>query len=408
MKGKPRKRPDRLDTSDEVTRLRELLAEAQATLRAIRNGEVDAIVVESALGPQVYTLAGAEFDYRLLIESMNEGALVLTRKALILYANTHFALMVDRPLAQVVGGSLYEFLSVADQAKVRRLLRYPHKVAAPTEVALQRPSSEPMPARVSIQRLPNNDATNVSFGMVVTDSTTFRTREDLLRGFAQSLMQIQETERVQIAADLGDNITQLLCSMRVRCQLLADRLPVSEGSFRNDALEFVKLLRTTANEVHRISTDLRPHGLEILGLVSALRGVVAEFAERMGVSIKVTCATMTVRLPAATELALYRVLQEALRNVEQHAQARHVTVTLKHRGSTVQLTIKDDGVGFDTNEPPGNDTPARRFGLLGMRERATAVGGSLTVKSRAAYGTEVRLSVPSSPTTATDQQRAVG
>jgi signal transduction histidine kinase len=387
-------RPARLDASEEVARLRELLAEAHATLNAIRKGEVDAVVVESKIGPQVYTLDGAEFDYRILIESMNEGALVLTRSAVILYANTHFALMVERPLAQIMGCSLFDLLSATDQVTVGRLLKRQNRCGAATEVLLERSSGALLPARVSIQRFPGKDPKNKSIGMVVSDLTEFRQREDLLRRLSHGLMQLQETERLQIANDLGENIAQLLCSILVRCQLLTDRLPVSESGFRKDADEFVKLLRTTAEEVQRISTDLRPHGLEILGLIPALRGVVAEFAERMGVAIQVNCAKMSARLPAGVELAIYRVLQAALRNVEKHAQARHVTVTLSRRGPVVRLAIKDDGIGFDASDQRAKAVHAGRFGLLSMRERATAVGGSLDVKSRASAGTEVRLNVP--------------
>ena len=394
MKSKPRKRSD---TSYEVLRLRDLLAEARATLHAIRSGEVDAVVVESKHGPQVYTLESADFHYRLLIESMNEGALVLTRSALILYANTHFARMVERPLARLMGHSLFEVLSAADRATLGRLLRRPGKLGATTEVLLQRPPSAPMPAKVSVRSLPNKNAKNVSLGMVVSDMTEVRKREDLMRSFSHALMKLQETERVQVATDLGDNIAQLLCTILVRCQLLADRLPAHETGFRKEILEFAKLLRTTADEVNRISTDLRPHGLEILGLASALRGVAAEVAQRTGVSIEVNCDKMTASLPAQAELALYRVLQETLRNVEKHAQARHVIVTLKSRGAAVQLTIQDDGIGFDTTEPFAQGLQAGRIGLLSMRERANAVGGVLEVKSTISRGTEVRLKVSSPP-----------
>lgn len=397
MRVKPRNRPARPDTTAVVARLRELLADAQATLRAIRKGEVDAVLVEGRLGPQVYTLEGAEFDYRILIESMNEGALVLTRSALILYANKHFALMVERPLSRVMGASLFDVLSADDRATLRRLLERPGRVGATGEVLLQRPCGAPLPVRVSVQRLPGTNVKRVSIGMVVSDLTEFRQREDLLRRFSQDLMQIQETERLQVANDLGDNIAQLLCSILVRCQSLADKLPASEKRLREETTEFAKLLRSTASEVHRISTELRPYGLEILGLVSALRGVAAEFAERMGVSVEMNCAEMRTPLTATAELALYRVLQEALRNVERHARARHVSVTLRRRGPVVQLTIKDDGVGFDTNGQQTDGVRAGRFGLLSMRERATAVGGSLKVKSVPSAGTEVRLEVPLSP-----------
>src|SRR6185503_11300582 len=147
-----RKRHDRPETSDSVAGLREQLAEAQATLRAIGRGEVDAVVVEGKRGPQVYTLDGAEFDYRILIESMNDGALVMARSGVILYANKHFALMTERPLAQLMGRSLHDLLSVSDQATLKRLLKDEDRFGCTTEVLLQRSPSAPMPARVSIRR----------------------------------------------------------------------------------------------------------------------------------------------------------------------------------------------------------------------------------------------------------------
>lgn len=400
MTVKSRKRPQRAarpDASDELAQLRERLAEAHAALRAIRRGEVDAVVVESKVGPRVYTLDGAEFDYRVLIESMNEGALVLTRSTVILYANTHFARMVERPLAQLMGSSLNNLLSTAHQVALRRLVSRTGTVGATAEVDLRLPRGVPVPARVSIRRLPGTAGKNLSFGMVVSDMSAFHEREDLLRRFSRRLMHVQETERVQIATDLGDNIAQLLCAILVRCQLLVGRLPIHESAFRKETVGFAKLLRATADKVHRISSKLRPHGLEILGLVAALRGLAAESADRMGVSIEMNCARMTTRLPAGAELALYRILQEALRNVEQHAQARHVTVTLRRRGPVVQLYVKDDGIGFDANDRRAEGVRARAFGLLGMRERAAAVGGALEVKSGTSTGTEVRLSVPLSP-----------
>ncbi len=392
---------------DEVTRLRVQLSEARATLHAIRKGEVDAVIVESKLGPQVYTLDGAQFDYRHLIESMSEGALVLTRSALILYANAHFARMVGRPLAQIVGSSFHDLLPSVDRAKLRRQLKRANRNGATMEVTLQRLPGVPMPAKITLLRLPDEDARHVSMGMVVSDLTEHRQREDLLRCFSRGLMQMQETERLQVATDLGDNITQLLCSILMRCQLLLDRLPVREKEFRKETIEFAKLLRTTVNEVHRISTDLRPHGLEILGLFSALRGVVAESAERMGVPIQVTFCKMTARLPVEVELALYRILQEALRNVERHANASHVTVTLRRRGSALQLEIQDDGVGFDMKGQPAKGIQDGQLGLLSMGERATAVGGSLRVKSSASAGTEVRLTLPLPPRSATRRQAPV-
>ncbi len=112
------------------------------------------------------------------------------------------------------------------------------------------------------------------------------------------------------------------------------------------------MLGQTAEEVERISRNLRPSVLDHLGLVAVLRDTSKEFAKRTGVSVKLACVQLTARLPADTELTLYRILQEALKNVEKHARARQVTVCLTKQGAFVQLTIHDDGIGFDPDQPP--------------------------------------------------------
>jgi len=110
--------PDR-----DVAGLRLRLAEAEATIRAIRAGDVDTLMVNGKQGPQTFTLHGAEHSYRVLIESMNEGALTLAADQMILYANQCFARMVNCPLEQVIGGSLRRFFSLTDRATLQPLLK---------------------------------------------------------------------------------------------------------------------------------------------------------------------------------------------------------------------------------------------------------------------------------------------
>ena len=107
---------------------------------------------------------------------------------------------------------------------------------------------------------------------------------------------------------------------------------------------------------------------------------------------------MSDRLQPVIELALYRILQEALKNTEQHARARHVTVELTQSGHVVELIIKDDGVGFAAKQHAARRKGQRVLGLLGMLERAAYVGGTLTVKSAPRAGTEIAASIPLPPT----------
>jgi two-component system NarL family sensor kinase len=138
-----------------------------------------------------------------------------------------------------------------------------------------------------------------------------------------------------------------------------------------------------------------PSLLDHLGLVAVLSDARTEFASRTGVSVKLVCKQLTARLPADAELALYRILQESLRNVERHARARNVSVRLSQQGDFVQLVINDDGIGFDQEHASGSRKGKGSLGLLSMRERATYVGGALKIKSVLRAGTEIEVLIPS-------------
>jgi PAS domain S-box-containing protein len=374
--------------------LRSRLAEAEETLRAIRTGEVDAVVVAGKQGPQVFTLKGAEQAYRVLIECMNEGALTLTADKMILYANQCFARMVKCPLEQVIGGSLRRFLSAEDRATLRPLLKRADKSGSKIQVLLKAVDGSRLSAHISIRPLARHGSKRPTFGMVVTDMTETRRTEELLRALTHRLVQAQETERARVAFELHDDITQILCAILVRCQTLADKLSSRDGPLKAEAIKLREMLGQTAEEVERISRNLRPSVLDELGLVVVLRDTSTEFAERTGVSLKLACAQLTTRLPGDIELTLYRILQEALENVEKHARARHVTVCLRQQAAFVELVINDDGIGFDPDHGHARRKGKGGLGLLSMRERATYVGGTLKVKSVRRGGTEIEVRIP--------------
>jgi two-component system NarL family sensor kinase len=378
----------------ELAQLRARLAEAEETLRAIRGGEVDAVVVAGKAGPQVFTLEGAEHAYRVLIESMNEGALTLTPDKMILYANQCFARMIKRPLEQVIGGSLRRFLSAEDRATLRPLLKRAHKSGSKIQMLLIAGDGSQVPVQISIRRLAKNAFHGATFGIVVTDMTEARRNEEILRMLSRRLVQAQEAERGRVAHELHDNITQLLCAILVRSQVLADELRTCDGPARTEALKLREMLGQTAREVERISRGLRPSVLDQLGLVALLRDTSTAFEDRTGVSIKLACAQLPTRPPAHTELTIYRILQEALKNVEKHARAHHVTVRLAQRGAFVQLAIHDDGIGFDSAHRLAKRNGNGALGLLGMRERAAYAGGALEVKSAPGEGTTIRAQLP--------------
>ena len=383
--------------SQEMGTLRNRLAEAEETIRAIRSGEVDVVVVTAKKGVQLFSLEGVEHAYRVLIESMNEGALTLTAGKMILYANQCFARMVKCPLQQVTGSSFRRFLSAEDQALLRPLMKQSAATGSKMQVMLHAGDGSLLPVQISVREMARDRSGRVTIGMVVTDMTAARRTEELLRALTQRVVQVQEAERGRVALELHDNITQQLCAILFCSQALADSLSAHDGPAKAEAIKLREMLGQTAADVERISLKLRSSVLEHLGLSAALRDTCTEFAERTGVAVKVDCEKFTTRLPADTELSLYRILQEVLKNVEQHARARHVTMALTQSGPFVQLVIKDDGIGFRPERQAARLNGKGSLDLLGMRERASYLGGILKIKSEPRAGTEIMVRIPLPP-----------
>lgn len=340
----------RLGESLTVSALRARLSEAEETLLAIRSGDVDAVVVPGKKGDQVFTLEGAGHAYRILIESMNEGALTLTADKTILYANQCFAGMVKCPLEHVIGSSFRRFLSAEDQAVFKAHFRLAGSAGAKFQVLLCASDGSRVPAQVSTRALVSSGSNRATLGMVITDMTEGRRVEEQLRELTHRVVQVQETERGRVARELHDNITQLLCAVVFRSHALVTILSGHMGA--SEAIKLREMLGETAKEVERISNYLTPNVLIQLGLVGVLREARKEFAYRTGIAVRLTCVPFTALLPAETELALYRIVQEALRNVERHAGAKNVRLRLSQRGAFIRLAINDDGVGFDQDRLP--------------------------------------------------------
>lgn len=334
-----------------------------------------------------------EAVFRLLLESMHEGAVVMTADGTILYANPCFARLVKCPLHEVMMGSVSRFLSAADQAVVAPLLKRRTRTDSKLLISLQTADGSHVPTHVWVRPMSGQSGRNRAIGMVVTDVTDFEPGEALLRSLTHRVVQAHEAERGQVALQLHERITQMLCGILFRCQSLAAQLPPNQGGAHDEAVRITRMLGEAAEEVERISHDLRPSVLDNLGLVAALGATHAEFVARTGSALKVSLMPLTDRLSPEADIALYRIHQEALKNIEQHARARHVSVELTQHGGTVQLTIRDDGTGFH-DSPSGAARKTQGLGLLSMRERAAAVGGVLKVESVRAKGTLIQAQIP--------------
>jgi two-component system sensor histidine kinase UhpB len=144
--------------------------------------------------------------------------------------------------------------------------------------------------------------------------------------------------------------------------------------------------------IRNLALDLRPSALDELGLIPALQDYVRDFSRRVGIPVEMEATPMENRLPPEVEVALFRVIQESLTNIAKHSQASHGWVNLKVGDRVVEVTVQDDGVGFDVDKVV--NAPQRSLGLFGMRERVELMGGNFTVQSGPSTGTRVHIVVP--------------
>jgi len=197
-----------------------------------------------------------------------------------------------------------------------------------------------------------------------------------------------EEEARRIAHALHDEAAQMLVSVYLALAEVATQVPAA----REQLDRISKLLDHVTEHLRNLSHELRPVILEDLGLVPALESLVRGIATRTGLGITIA-STMTARLPLSVETVLYRILQEALTNVNKHARATRVIIRLERTAGTVNGSIQDDGIGFD--EPSlFSNTAGRGLGLIGMRERLDTVGGTLSISSAAGRGTTLVVTIP--------------
>ena len=214
------------------------------------------------------------------------------------------------------------------------------------------------------------------------------TAQQGLRHYLRAITTGQEEERLRLARELHDDTIQTLVALNQRLQLaqLATNPPETETSL----LEMEKMATQLISDLRRMTRDLRPIYLEELGLVPALEMLSQQDDENF---IQFKVSGHERRLAPLVELALYRMTQEALNNIRQHAQATQAWVTLVFSSSEVTVTIEDDGEGFVLPDSPSAFATEEHFGLLGLYERAELIGAKLVITTAPQEGTQIQITV---------------
>lgn len=214
------------------------------------------------------------------------------------------------------------------------------------------------------------------------------------------VIRAQEEERRRVAREIHDGPAQQVANLVLRAEICERLLapgsgvpPVDGDSLRRELDNLKRMARESLQEIRRIISDLRPMALDDLGLVPALRRFLARLREE-GVPVELEILGAEERLVPAAEVALFRVVQEAVHNAARHARASRIRVRLEFRPLAVQLSVEDDGEGFEPRLSGGTGEGEPHFGLISMRERVHLLGGEWWIDAAPGRGTRIRARLP--------------
>jgi PAS domain S-box-containing protein len=230
--------------------------------------------------------------------------------------------------------------------------------------------------------------------MTINISDLKRAQQDV-RALNQEMMKVQEEERRSIARDLHDHVAQDLSSLGIACETLFDGEASVPEAVRGRLDEMKAVLQTSIHSVRSLAYGLRPPELDRWGLAKTLHEYCRELSERSGLAIDFSSAGFgNLTLSPDAQINLFRIVQEALRNVRKHAKAKRAKVRLVGSFPKIILRIEDDGSGFDVERTLADSVAGKRMGLRSMSERAGLLGGTLTIRSSAGRGTRLRAEIP--------------
>ncbi len=325
----------------------------------------------------------ADAQFRLLVESVSDYAIyLLDPTGHVASWNAGAQRIKGYSAAEILGCSFSQFYTAEDRAAGRpaELLRRAEREGRSTDLAWRvRKDGSRFWAEVVITALRDPSGGLTGFAKVTRDMTAWRDHQQALQALAWRLVQAEEVERRRIAAELHDKVGQVLSALNIQ-------LDIALGT---QAQPTLRLLEEAVQSVEDVMAELRPPLLDEFGLGAALRGYADGFERRTGVRVELDDRAREANraLPREVAVGLFRIAQEALGNVARHADTTSAAVYLEISGKQLVLTVSDRGRGFDAAQRDG-------WGMVTMKERALAAGGSLEVASTPGKGTTLVARIP--------------
>ena len=219
--------------------------------------------------------------------------------------------------------------------------------------------------------------------------------EEHIHLLTQELIKAQENERLKISRDLHDKVAQDLSTLKMTFETLFNDETAIPSGLRQKVLETSRTLQNTITAVRDLAYDLRPPGLDDIGLIPALSMFCEEFTEKSGVKVDFQSAGMkNLQLDTDSQINLYRLVQEGLNNIGRHADVREATIKLFGASPNIILRIEDGGKGFDMEAWARTKDSEKRMGLRSMQERVSLLHGKMIIQSRPRQGTQIFVKIP--------------
>lgn len=349
-----------------------LMEEAEQTLHAIRQGAVDAFVVEEAEGHRVYTLEGSDLPYSALVERMQQGAAMLDARGCIIYCNLSLAQLLGTSRESVIGSFLADFLAPADRPSCQELLRKVQIGSSEGEMRLRLADGNLIPANFCFCILSRDKSAT---GVLITDLSAQKQQVE----FASRLQNMQDEERKRIARELHDSVGQLLAAISMNLGIVQAQSHLLDSKTARAISDNAMLVEQASSEIRTISHLLHPPLLDLAGLTSALRWYVDGFSERSKIRVDLEIPEDLGRLPSEMEIAIFRVVQECLTNIHRHSGSATAVIRIQKEGNGLTVEVRDNGKGIP--EEKQREMTGSGLGFGGMRERLRQLGGTLQVQS---------------------------
>jgi PAS domain S-box-containing protein len=335
----------------------------------------------------------SEEKYRSLIEQAGDAIAVFNSKMQILDVNLSATKLLGYSTEQLKSMSLKDVLSSTEMRTDPidfELLESGESTLKPRMMITSRGTV--VETEVHAKKLPDG-----SFLAVIRDLTERKKAEqelkhsyEAIRELVTHLQDIREEERLKMAQEVHDELGQQLTIMKMDVSWLDQKLTGENPALKEKTTALKQTIDATVKTVRRIASELRPSVLDDMGLAVAIEWQTREIEKRSGIKINIDEVNDVPALGDHNKINLFRVVQESLTNVVRYAQATEVKITLKQTDEDIRLTVKDNGIGFD----PQTIAVKKTLGILGMRERISALGGSFKLESKPGHGTTVSVCVP--------------